>query len=189
MIELTERSDVDPLCPQRDDGGSMFMAEGYSLLGQTDEALEWAENQVRLGDINYPALSQYDPFLDNVRGDPRFQRLMTQVKSFPAYVDSPRTPRLLVGEVVIASDALKRVLARFRYLVGGEIRGFQVLQTRARREAVLRVLEQAQQVGFNAVCNLRLESVDIGGNTGRRQQRRVMVTIVASGTAYDASSP
>jgi len=42
--------------------------------------LDWLENAVRLGFINYPFLNQYDSFLENVRGEERFKMPMERVK-------------------------------------------------------------------------------------------------------------
>jgi serine/threonine protein kinase len=56
------------------------MAEGYALLGQTAEALRWLEHAIDKGWINYPLLADIDPFLANIRGEPRFQKLMQRVK-------------------------------------------------------------------------------------------------------------
>ena len=55
--------------------------QDYSLVGQIEDALEWVENMVRVGGMNYPALSEYDPLLANVRRDPRFQRVMEKVEA------------------------------------------------------------------------------------------------------------
>ncbi len=52
----------------------------YALAGETAEALDWLENTVRIGHINYPFLSKHDWFLDSLRGETRFQRLMERVK-------------------------------------------------------------------------------------------------------------
>lgn len=55
-------------------------AEFYALIGETDEALEWLELGLELGFINYPALAEKNPYLENLRGDQRFQKLMVRVK-------------------------------------------------------------------------------------------------------------
>jgi uncharacterized protein YbjQ (UPF0145 family) len=111
--------------------------------------------------------------------------LLTDLKSFPGGAAPTPTPELIVGEVSIASDYLKSLLAGLRNLIGGEIRSFETLQLRARREATLRVMEQAHAKGFNAIGNLRLETADIGGNiTTNQKQRMVVVSVIASGTAY-----
>ena len=72
--------------------------------------------------------------------------------------------------------------------VGGEVRSFHALLTRARQEAVLRVMEQAAQRGFDAVCNLRLEAVDISGEsmsgTKNRRGPGVYLGLIAYGMAY-----
>jgi non-specific serine/threonine protein kinase len=56
------------------------VAEGYALLGETTEALRWLEHAVDKGWINYPYLSEIDPWLHNIRGEPRFEQLMERVK-------------------------------------------------------------------------------------------------------------
>ena len=56
------------------------VAEGYALLGETAEALRWLERSVDVGWINYPYLSEIDPWLQGIRGEPRFEQLMQRVK-------------------------------------------------------------------------------------------------------------
>jgi len=59
---------------------SRMMAQGYALIGLKDEALDWLENATRRGFINHPFLSRLDPFLENLRGERRFLRLMDEVR-------------------------------------------------------------------------------------------------------------
>ena len=65
---------------RRDRQYSCFVAELYALLGHKEESLDWLENAVNRGFINYPFLSRHDPFLENVRGEARFKNLMRRVK-------------------------------------------------------------------------------------------------------------
>ena len=59
---------------------SLMLAEGYSLIDEKDKAIEWLENSVKVGLINYQFLNQFDPFLENIRSEPRFKQLMKRVK-------------------------------------------------------------------------------------------------------------
>lgn len=116
--------------------------------------------------------------------------IVTQLRSYPGWVPGDTPPRLIVAETVIAADYLKVFLSSIRKLVGGELRSFQTLMERGRREATLRVLEEAHAAGYNAVCNLRLESADIGGNAvSSRKRGMVMAAMLASATAYHAARP
>jgi uncharacterized protein YbjQ (UPF0145 family) len=112
--------------------------------------------------------------------------VVTQLRSFPAAVIGNTPPTLLIGEAVIATDYFKSFLASIRKWFGGELRSYQSLLSRARREATLRVLEDARRQGYNAVCNLRYETADVGGNSTDRKV--VTVAILASGTAYHAAT-
>ncbi len=53
---------------------------GYALLGEKKKALDWLENTIACGFINYPFLVEIDPFLENIRGEIRFKKLMERVK-------------------------------------------------------------------------------------------------------------
>ena len=59
---------------------SLHMAEGFSLIDDKIQALKWLENAVNRGMICYPFLSEYNPFLENIRGETRFKKLMERVK-------------------------------------------------------------------------------------------------------------
>ena len=108
--------------------------------------------------------------------------LITQLKSFPMAVYSDQPSSLVVAEVVIASDYLKSWFAKWRNLFGGELRSFQTLQTRAKREVMQRLIKSAMEQGYNAICNVRIESADVGGATAERQTP--MAAVIATATAY-----
>jgi serine/threonine protein kinase/lipoprotein NlpI len=65
---------------QRDCQFSWHMASFYSYLDDKDRSLDWLENAVDRGFINYPFLNEHDKLLDNIRGEPRFKKLMERVK-------------------------------------------------------------------------------------------------------------
>jgi len=65
---------------RRDNEWSYIVAERLSLAGAREEALDWLENAVHRGFIVYPLL-QCDPFLDNIRGEERFKKLMVWAKN------------------------------------------------------------------------------------------------------------
>ena len=59
---------------------SLFVAETYSMINYKSDALDWLENSVNHGNINYPFLNEYDPLLENIRSEEQFKRLMERVK-------------------------------------------------------------------------------------------------------------
>jgi non-specific serine/threonine protein kinase len=65
---------------RRDCQNSYFVSGLFALSGMKVEALDWLENAVDRGFINYPFISEYDPFLKNIRGEDRFKKLMERVK-------------------------------------------------------------------------------------------------------------
>jgi hypothetical protein len=42
--------------------------------------LDWLENTDNRSFINYPFLNEHAPWLANIRGEPRFKKLMKRVK-------------------------------------------------------------------------------------------------------------
>lgn len=51
-----------------------------ALAGETEEALNWLANTVRIGNINYPFWSQHNEWVDSLRGNSRFDELMRDVE-------------------------------------------------------------------------------------------------------------
>ena len=102
-------------------------------------------------------------------------------------VSTERPPMLVSGEVVVSSDYFKSWVFGFTNFFGGESKTFTRLFGRARREATQRMIEQAQMVGYDAICNVRYESADIAGNAATNGGRKNAMKIAActvSGTAY-----
>jgi uncharacterized protein YbjQ (UPF0145 family) len=62
---------------------------------------------------------------------------------------------IVQGNTVRAKHAGRDIAASFKNLVGGELKGYTELLTESRREAIERMLAQAQQLGANAVVNVR----------------------------------
>lgn len=113
--------------------------------------------------------------------------VITQIKSFPGYTPGEHPPMLICAETVIASDYLKTLFATIRGIFGGEVKSYQDMQERARRETLLRLVEKAHGRGYNAICNVRLETADVGGGAMTRGKKAMpMAAILGSATAYMA---
>jgi len=70
---------------------------------------------------------------------------------------------LVSGSVVIATDHFKVFLAFFRNIFGGEMKSYNSLMIRARREAIVRMLEEAKVFNARIVTNIRFETATIQG--------------------------
>ena len=110
---------------------------------------------------------------------------VSSFRSLPGAAAGGPPPELVCGEVAIASDGFKSWVFGLRNLIGGESRSFSLLFERARREAVARMVADARERGFNAVCNVRFSTVDIGGNAAASRKKALrMAVCTVSGTAY-----
>lgn len=90
---------------------------------------------------------------------------------------------LVTGSVVISVDYFKVIAAKLRGLVGGRIGAYESLIDRARREAVLRMKEEARIKNANMIFGTRFETASISKGRGRGVSS---VEILAYGTAYNA---
>jgi uncharacterized protein YbjQ (UPF0145 family) len=105
---------------------------------------------------------------------------VTNLKRIPD-PDSVGQSMLVCGDAVIATDYFKSFAAKLRGIIGGEMRSYQTLMGRARREATLRMLEQARAAGATEVWNVRYETSNI--RSAGRRQAAVSVEAFAFGTA------
>lgn len=88
--------------------------------------------------------------------------------------------QLVTGSVVVSIDYFKRVAAGLRSLFGGRIGAYESLVERARREALLRMKEDAKSKGSKMIINVKLETASISKNA---QQGVGAVEVIAYGTA------
>lgn len=65
------------------------------------------------------------------------------------------------GSTVRAKHAGRDIMAGFKNIVGGELKGYTELLIEAREEASERMCDQAQQLGANAVVNVRFSTSSV----------------------------
>ena len=68
---------------------------------------------------------------------------------------------LVSGSTVRAKHVGKDILASFKNIVGGELKGYTELLQESRSEALKRMLQQAQGLGANAVVNVRFSTSSV----------------------------
>jgi uncharacterized protein YbjQ (UPF0145 family) len=88
---------------------------------------------------------------------------------------------LLTGSVVISLDYWKRFAASVRQLFGGNVRSFETLFERARREALVRLKEAAAAKGCDALIGVRLESAELA-NQWANGKGTAGIELIAVGT-------
>ncbi|MDH5857106.1 YbjQ family protein [Lampropedia aestuarii] len=74
---------------------------------------------------------------------------------------------LVQGSVVISSDYFKNIAAGLKSFFGGRLTSYESLMDRGRREAILRMKEQAAAVGATAIFAVRLETSTLHSIAGR----------------------
>ncbi len=74
--------------------------------------------------------------------------------------------KLVSGSCVIAMDYFKLILANLINLTGGRIISYEALIDRGRREAILRMKEEAKD--FDFIINSRIETSSIGKNSNNK---------------------
>lgn len=84
--------------------------------------------------------------------------------------------QLVMASVVLSHDYFKWVWAQIHNFFGGRLITYESLLDRARREAIVRLKQQAEKLGAVEILALRLVSTEIGEQGG-------MVEVLAYGTA------
>ncbi len=90
--------------------------------------------------------------------------------------------RLVSGCIVISNDAFKKLVARIYNIFGGRISVDETLFDRARREAIVRMKEQARIFGADMVINTRFETSRLGA-VNQRNKGMGIFEVLAYGTA------
>jgi uncharacterized protein YbjQ (UPF0145 family) len=75
----------------------------------------------------------------------------------------PEGVTMLIGSVVVAHDYFRTFIIALRRLVGGNIKPYERLIQRGRREALVRLKEEAGLRGIDKVINVRFTTTAISG--------------------------
>ena len=68
---------------------------------------------------------------------------------------------LVQGNTVRAKHVGRDIMASFKNIVGGELTGYTELLIESRRQAIERMMAQAEELGANAVLNVRFATSSI----------------------------
>jgi uncharacterized protein YbjQ (UPF0145 family) len=68
---------------------------------------------------------------------------------------------MVQGSTVRAKHVGRDIMAGFKNIVGGELKGYTELLQESRSEATKRMVDQAQAIGANAVLNVRYSTTSI----------------------------
>ncbi len=128
-------------------------------------------------------------FVGSHREKKHYQRIIAREKilnSLPAVssrfppTDRPYAQKLVLGNAVIANDYFKFFVAGLRNLFGGRIHSYETLMDRARREALLRLKQQARAHGAEMVFNVRYETANLSWGI---KNGMGVIEVMAYGTA------
>ncbi len=92
----------------------------------------------------------------------------------------PCQTELVSGSVVISVDYFKKFVAGLRSIVGGRITSYESLIDRARREAILRMKQEAKRLNADYVFNIKMETSSISKGS---ENSIGSVEVLAYGTA------
>ena len=116
-----------------------------------------------------------------IKREAEYRHIAAIASRIPPVSQTRVTSTLVTGSVVITVDYFKRFLASLRSLIGGKVVSYESLLDRARREAILRMKQRAQESGADKIFNIKLETASISknakGNIGS-------VEVLAYGTAF-----
>lgn len=68
---------------------------------------------------------------------------------------------MVQGNTVRAKHAGRDIVAGLKNIFGGELKGYTELLTEAREEATARMVQQAEEIGANAVINVRYSTSSV----------------------------
>lgn len=116
-----------------------------------------------------------------IRREKASQRMII-ITSRTVKFDQPiQNAALVTGSVVVSIDYFKKFLANLRNIFGGRVKSYETILDRGRREAVLRMKEDARTKGATMIINTRMETASIAKHRGK--QGVGAIEVVAYGTA------
>ena len=102
--------------------------------------------------------------------------ILTTSSTIPGYAIT-ESKGLVKGSTIRARHVGKDIVASLRTVIGGEIKEYTEMMAESREEAQQRMIERAEEIGANAITDIRFTTSMVMSNTSE---------ILASGTAVMA---
>ncbi len=104
---------------------------------------------------------------------------LTNLRHYPE--GKCRDAALVTGSAAIANNYFVSFWAGLKHVFGGEMKGYTSLCTVAHRLCLVRLMQEAEAMGANAIYNVRFETASILSANNRKQMGGV--ELIAYGTA------
>lgn len=88
---------------------------------------------------------------------------------------------LVQGNTVRAKNVGRDIMAGLKNLAGGELKGYTELLTESRQEALTRMIAQAEQLGANAIVNVRFTTSSVTSGASELYAYGTAVKVTTSG--------
>ena len=108
--------------------------------------------------------------------------IVSNTETIPGYRIT-RFLGMVQGNTVRAKHAGRDIAASLKNLIGGELKGYTELLTESRRQATERMLAQAEQLGANAVINVRFTTSAVTGGAAELYAYGTAVILELEGEA------
>ncbi len=89
---------------------------------------------------------------------------------------------LVQGNTVRAKNVGRDIVAGLKNLAGGELKGYTELLTESRQEALTRMIGQAEQLGANAIVNVRFTTSSVTSGASELYAYGTAVKVSNSGS-------
>ncbi len=89
---------------------------------------------------------------------------------------------LVQGNTVRAKNVGRDIMAGLKNLAGGELKGYTELLTESRQEALTRMIGQAEQLGANAIVNVRFTTSSVTSGASELYAYGTAVKVSNSGS-------
>ncbi len=87
---------------------------------------------------------------------------------------------LVSGNIVVANDYFKQIVAGLKGIFGGQLNTYESLLERGRREAILRMKEEAKKINATMIFNVKLNTTNLASSEGKKSGT---LEVYAYGTA------
>lgn len=114
--------------------------------------------------------------------------IVVNTETIPGY-DIVAVKGLVQGNTIRAKHLGRDITASLKNLVGGELTQYTELLTESRRQAVERMIQQAQELGADAIVNVRFTTSSIAAGAAELYAYGTAVTTARSTTGSPDSTP